>query len=76
MSIRTEVRRGKGLLVIHQLCVLKKRVMSGSRSLLTCGKGEGDEKWILLSSRFTIVAIGSTKSRLGSCTSQFSNLIA
>jgi len=60
-----EVRKGKGLLAIHQLCVLKKRVMSGSRSLLTCGKGEGDKKWFLLSSRFTIVAIGSTKSRLG-----------
>jgi len=30
-----------------------------------CGKGEGDEKWVLLSSRFTIVDIGSTKSKLG-----------
>jgi len=39
VSIRVEVRRGKGLLVIHQLCVLKKRVTSDSRSLLTCGKG-------------------------------------
>jgi len=60
-----EARRGKGLLVIHQFCVLKRRVTSCFRSLLMCGKGEGDEKWVLLSSRFTIVAIGSTKSRLG-----------
>jgi len=35
-----EVRRGKGHLVIHQPCVLKMRVTSGFRSLMTCGKGK------------------------------------
>jgi len=45
VSIGVKVRRGKGLLVIHQSCVLKKRATSGFRSLLTCGIGEGDKNW-------------------------------
>jgi len=42
VSIEVEVRRGKGLLVIHQSSILKKRAKSGFRSLNNVWKGRSE----------------------------------